>query len=840
MANKTRLVVGISLALFAGSAMAANQPAADDESLVVMFKSSVSKLEREKVIRSVGGILRETDAEGRDLRMRHVAEGRINEVKVANAAQRDRLIKRLSVHPLVEVAEPNYILTTQVDGQQAVDAPNDEFFELMWNFHNTGQEGGTVGSDINALEAWGITTGDDSIVIGVIDTGIDYTHPDLVDNIWHNPGEICGNGIDDSGNGIIDDCHGYNAITGTGDPMDVGGHGTHVAGTIGASTNNGIGVAGINWNVQLAGCKFLGPDGGYTSDGIACIDYFTDLRVNHGVNIVATNNSWGGGVYSEALRAAIETQTEAGIMFVAASGNDGLNNDITPSYPASYDVPGIVSVANTTRTDGLAILSNYGAETVDLGAPGSDIPSTYIDNRYVYASGTSMAAPHVTGVAGLIWSIAPDLSVAEVKDILMSSGDSIPALAGVTASGKRLNAYEALLAADPDPGFRLSLNPQRQEVSAGDYAQYSIDVGEIAGWSGEVALSVDISPALEYDLSASTVTANESATLTVYTSSETNWGDYAIVVSATDVETGELTRQASGSLMVLPSNLVDFPYENNTSIAIPDSDPAGVTSVISVPEEGTVFGVEVSVNITHTWRGDLIVRLISPEGTEHVLHNRDGGSASDLIQTWTLGTFNGESMQGEWTLFVSDNAGLDTGTLNGWSMVLTAASDSEPTPGEPQAAFSYSVDGMTVSFSDESDADYEIVSYAWDFGDGSTSSEANPVHTYAAEGTYSVTLTVTDAEGQQSSTSQMVAISLADIDVDVLSATKLRSGTAVVQLQVSGAEGAVDVYRDGSFVGTFDGRRIRDRFDTTADSVVYEVCPEGSYGAGCTTVTVTF
>lgn len=840
MANKNKLVVGISLALFAGSAMAANQPTADEESLVVMFKPSVSKSEREMVIRSVGGILRETDAQGRDLRMRHVAEGRINKVRVANAAQRDRLIKRLSVHPLVEVAEPNYILTTQVDSQQAIDAPNDEFFDLMWNLENTGQEGGTVGSDISALEAWGITTGDDNIVIGVIDSGIDYTHPDLIDNIWHNPGEVCGNGIDDSGNGIIDDCHGYNAITGTGDPMDVDGHGTHVAGTIGASTNNDIGVAGINWNVQLAACKFLGPTGGYTTDAIACIDYFTDLRVNQGVNIVATNSSWGGGAYSETLRAAIETHNEAGIMFVAASGNDSINNDITPSYPASYDLPGIVSVANTTRTDSLAVLSNYGAETVDLGAPGSNIPSTYIDNGYVYMSGTSMASPHVAGVAALIWSIAPDLSIAEVKEILMSSGDSIPALAGVTASGKRLNAYEALLAADPDPGFRLSLAPQRQEVSAGDYAQYSIDVGEIAGWSGEVALSVDTSPALEFELSASTVAANESATLTVYTSSETNWGDYAIIVSATDLETGELTRQASGALTVLPNNLVDYPYENNTSIAIPDNNPDGITSVISVPEEGTVFDTEVSVNITHTWRGDLIVSLISPQGTEHVLHNRDGGSASDLIQTWTVDTFNGESMQGDWTLFVSDNAGLDTGTLNGWSMVLTAISDSEPTPGEPEAAFSYNVDGMTVSFSDESSADYEIVSYAWDFGDGATSSEANPVHTYAAEGTYSVTLTVTDAEGQQSSTSQMVAISLADIDVDVISATKLRSGTATVQLQVSGADGAVDVYRDGSFVGTFDSRRIRDRFNTSADSVFYEICPEGSYGAGCTSITVTF
>lgn len=839
MANKNKLVVGISLALFAGSAMAANQPAADEQSLVVMFKPSVSKVERETVVRSVGGILRETDAEGRDLRMRYVADGRINKITVANAAQRDRVIKQLTRHPLVEVAEPNYIWTTQASEIRAVDAPNDQFFDVMWNLHNTGQEGGTPGADISALEAWAISKGDANIVIGVIDTGIDYSHPDLVGNMWHNPGEICDNGIDDTGNGVIDDCHGFNAITGTGNPMDVDGHGTHVAGTIGASSNNGIGVAGVNWDVQLAACKFLGPTGGTTLDGIACIDYFTDLKVNHGVNVVATNNSWGGGPYSEALRAAIQTHTEAGIMFVTASGNDARNVDTVPDYPGTYDLPGIVNVANTTRTDALAVLSNFGAVTVDLGAPGSNIPSTYLNNGYAYASGTSMASPHVAGVASLVWSIAPHLSIAEVKDILMSSGDPTPALAGATVSGNRLNAHQALLDADPEPGFRLNLDPRNLQITAGENVRFVIDIGAVAGWSGEVEVAVDIDPALDHELSSNVANAGESTTLTVYTDSDTDWGTYAIQVSGLDTETGELTGAAAGTLTVIPADLLDFPYENNTSMAIPDNNPAGITSVISVPEQGVIFDTEVSVNITHTWRGDLIVRVISPAGTERTLHNRDGGSASDLIQTWSLDTFNGESMNGDWTLFVSDNAGLDTGTLNGWSMVLTAASDSEPTPGEPVAGFDYSVDGMTVSFTNTSSADYDIVSYAWDFGDGASSTEANPVHTYAAEGSYSVSLTVVDAEGQQNTTSQIVTISLTDIDVEVLSASKLRSGSATVQLLVSGADGEVNVYRDGNLVGTF-GNRVRERFTTTADSVEYEVCPAGSYGAGCSVLTVTF
>lgn len=839
MTNKSKLVVGISLALFAGSAMAANPPA-DEETLLVMFKSSVSKDQRESVVRSVGGILRATDDAGRDLRMRHVAEGRINKVRVANAAQRDRVIKRLSHHPLIEVAEPNYILTTADRDRQPLSAPNDEFFDLMWGLHNTGQEGGTVGSDISALDAWGITKGDRNIVVGVIDEGVDYTHPDLVANIWHNPGEICDNGIDDTGTGVIDDCHGFNAIDGTGDPLDVGGHGTHVAGTIGASTDNGIGVAGVNWDIQIAGCKFLGPTGGTTADAVACIDYFTNLRVNHGVNIVATNNSWGGGGVSESLRSAIQTHNEAGIMFVTAAGNDGVNADNTPSYPGSYDLPGIVNVANTTRTDEMAWDSTYGPTSVDLGAPGSQIASTYIDEGYVYASGTSMSAPHVTGVASLIWSIAPHLSIAEVKQIMMDSGDPIPALAGLTVSGNRLNAYQALIDADPEPGFALNLSPSLQEVVAGDYAEYTLNVASIAEWSGEVEFSVTIDPALEYELSSNSAEAGDSVTLTVYTESETQWGNYAVQVSAVDTETGEYTGQAAASLSVLPTNLVDFPYQNNTSVAIPDGDPTGITSVISVADEGIVFGVEASVNITHTWRGDLIVSLTSPEGTEYTLHNRDGGSEDDLVETWTIGSFNEESMTGDWTLFVSDNANLDTGTLNNWGLVLTAASDSEPVPGEPSAAYSYTVDGMTVNFSNQSEADYDIVSYAWDFGDGATSTEENPVHTYAAEGSYSVTLTVTDAEGQTDTATEMVSISLANIDVEVLSAVKLRTGSATVQLMVSGAEGPVDVYRDGDYIGTYDSNRIRDRFRTSADSVTYEVCPEGSSGGGCTTVTYSF
>lgn len=842
MTNKKKLVVGISLALFAGSAMAANKQAEDD-SLLVIFKDQVTKEDRLETIRGVGGMMRATDERGRDLSLRHIADGRINKIRVANAAQRDRVIKRLSQHPLVEVAEPNYIISinNQHTEFNPLSVPNDPSFDELWALQNTGQSGGTAGADIDAVPAWDITTGDASLVIGVIDSGVDYTHPDLADNMWVNPDEICDNGIDDSGSGYIDDCHGISAIDGSGDPMDGNGHGTHVAGSIGAVGNNSVGVVGVNWDTQIVACRFLDDAGfGSTADAIECLDYFTNLKLNHNVNMVASNNSWGGGPYSEALRTAVSDSIDAGIMFVAAAGNDGIDADVTPSYPATYDLDGIVSVANTTRTDNMAGNSTYGEEGVDLGAPGTEILSTYLDDGYATASGTSMSSPHVAGVAGLIWSIAPHLSIAEVKDILMDSGDPLSDLAGTTVSGKRLNALSALVAADPDPGFSLDLSPLAQDVVAGDDAVYTVDVGSLADWDDEVQLSASTSPELDVSLSSSSAFPGDSVTVTVETDDETPYGEYELTVSGSDAATGDITGEVQGSLMVLPDSLVDMPYQNTTPIDIPDDDAEGITSVINVADEGMVFGTEVGVDITHTWIGDLIVSLTSPEGTEVIVHNQSGGSDNDLVESWDLDAFNGESMTGDWTLTVSDNAGLDTGTLNSWDLVLTVADEGDVEPGAPEADFEYSVDGMMVDFTDTSEADNDIVSYDWDFGDGAGSSDQNPQHTYAAEGSYQVTLTVEDSDEQTDSVTKEVTISLAQIDVEVRAAVKTRTGIAVVQLAWDGAEGPVDIYRNGDFVETVSGlSRFRDRFNTDADEVTYEVCPEGSQSS-CGEVTHQF
>jgi subtilisin family serine protease len=317
--------------------------------------------------------------------------------------------------------------------------PNDPSYPLLWGLNNTGQTGGKPDADIDAPEAWDIQTGNPNLPIGVIDSGVDYTHPDLVGNIWTNPGEIAGDGIDNDSNGYTDDVHGWDFAYGDNDPMDVDGHGTHVAGTIAGKGNNGVGVTGVAWNAKIVILRFLDDSGsGSTSNAILAIEYATAKGVK------LTNNSWGGGGYSQALYDAINTAGKQGGLFIAAAGNSSLNNDIIPAYPASYNLPNIISVASTTDTDGVSFFSNYGRTSVDLGAPGSEIYSTTPGGNYDTYSGTSMASPHVTGAAALVWSQNPTWTAAQVKNRLLQTTDPLSALRRKTVSGGRLNIKNAL------------------------------------------------------------------------------------------------------------------------------------------------------------------------------------------------------------------------------------------------------------------------------------------------------------------------------------------------------------------------------------------------------------
>ena len=348
--------------------------------------------------------------------------------------------------------------------------PNDPRFAELWGLRNTGQTGGTAGADIHAVDAWNTTTGSRNVIVAVIDTGIDYNHPDLAANVWTNPGEIAGNGIDDDSNGIIDDIHGArwtsnNGTPTSGDPMDDHSHGTHCAGTIGGVGNNSVGVAGVNWQVSIMGLKFLNGSGsGSNVDAIAAIEYAVDQGAHF------TSNSWGGGGHDAALRDAIAAAGAAGQLFVAAAGNDSLNTDVSPHYPSSYDLDSIVSVASSDHNDARSSFSNVGIVTTDLAAPGSSILSTTPGDTYGLKSGTSMATPHVAGVTALLLAQHPGATPAQLKSWLMNGTTPLPAWESLVASGGRLNAAEALRVAalpvgtNPVTGLTATSEPEATTV----------------------------------------------------------------------------------------------------------------------------------------------------------------------------------------------------------------------------------------------------------------------------------------------------------------------------------------------------------------------------------------
>ena len=342
----------------------------------------------------------------------------------------------------VEFAEPNFIYQTSA-------APTDPLYGKLWGLRNTGSNepksdgsraiSGVEGADIAVEAAWGLNKGSRKVVIAVIDTGIDYNHPDLKNNVWTNAQEVAGNGIDDDKNGYVDDIHGWNAFAKNGDPMDGNAHGTHCAGTIGAEHDNSMGVAGVMNEVSLMGVKFLSNEGsGTLADAVIAIDYATKMNVD------IMSNSWGGGGYSLAMEDAIKAAKNKGILFVAAAGNDAANNDSVPHYPSNYAVDNVISVASHTFNDELSTFSCYGKKTVHVAAPGTNILSTTPNNQYKVFSGTSMATPHVSGALGLLIAQEGRLPVLDVRNRLMATSTPGSVYRKSTVGGGRLNAYNLL------------------------------------------------------------------------------------------------------------------------------------------------------------------------------------------------------------------------------------------------------------------------------------------------------------------------------------------------------------------------------------------------------------
>lgn len=362
------------------------------------------------------------------------------------------------------------VLAVAQDGRVARVAPNhlykkaevtpDDLDPRLWGLANTGDPG----KDISAPEAWRVTVGkrEGGPVVAVLDTGIDFEHDDLKANLWTNAGEIPGNGIDDDGNGHVDDVHGYDATQNVGGGAAGGAHGTHCAGTIAAVGNNGLGVTGVNWEGNLMSVKIFPDDGDTCSAAtvLRAIKYADDMGAR------VTSNSWTGDGYNPFIKEAF---AHSPALHIFAAGNDRSNNDIVPTYPSGFDLPNSVVVAASDRHDQIAFFSNYGKNTVDLAAPGHEILSTVPDQGYATFSGTSMACPHVAGVAALVASAYPEATNQQIKDRLLYGSDQVPAFAQITSSGGRLNAANAVAndalppAAPPD--FRAGGRPAEVMVS---------------------------------------------------------------------------------------------------------------------------------------------------------------------------------------------------------------------------------------------------------------------------------------------------------------------------------------------------------------------------------------
>lgn len=341
---------------------------------------------------------------------------------------------------LVEFVEPDFVAHLN-------ELTNDTYFGNLWAMNNTGQvvnsDTGTAGADIDANLVWDVFTGSSSMVDGMTESGFNSTHEDLAANRWTNPGEIANNGIDDEGNGKIDDVWGWDFYNNDNNPTDDNGHGTHTAGTVGAVGNNGKGVVGVCRVVSLAGLKIGSRNGSILlSAGISAVNYC----IAKGIKV--SNHSWGGGSFSNSFDAVVTSARTAGHMLVCSAGNNGANSETAPQYPASYAQDNIIAVAATTNDDGLASFSNYGSTRVDLAAPGVTIFSTYIkpnsNNYYSYLSETSMSAPHVTGAAALVWSQNPSWTYAAVRNKLFSTVRPIPALTGKCVTGGVLNVNNAV------------------------------------------------------------------------------------------------------------------------------------------------------------------------------------------------------------------------------------------------------------------------------------------------------------------------------------------------------------------------------------------------------------
>lgn len=652
-----------------------------DGELLVQYDPSASAAIRDglrSLVRGRAAELIETVA------MRAMGDPAIERLRLDTGVSVEAAVAALRSRPGVISASPNWKVTKAA-------VSNDPYYTTssrLWGMYGDDQPSGSGPSGTTnqfgsqSEKAWDAGfTGSKSVVVGIVDEGVDIRHPDLAANIWVNPYEISGDGIDNDGNGYVDDINGWDFYYKDNSVYDPGedDHGTHVAGTIGGVGGNGVGVAGVNWNVTMISTKFLGPGGGYTSDAVLALDYLTDLKTRHGIDIVATNNSWGGGGYSQPLHDAINRAAKANILFVAAAGNSSSNNDATSNFPSNYSTlvgtstesaasyEGVIAVAALTSTGGLASYSSYGVTTVDIAAPGSGINSTVPNSGYASYSGTSMATPHVTGAVALYASAYPAASAAAIRSAILSTARPTPSVAVRTVTGGRLDVAAALNAtpatgisisgrsvAEGNSGttplsFTVTLSAAAQEIVTVNYAtangtatagsDYVAESGAVSFAPGEVSKTIVID-----------VTGD-----TAFEPNET----FTVVLSAPSANARVLTGTATGT------------------ITNDDQQPTPTLSIASVSQLENAGRFVFTVTLSQALSTRVTVRYATTNGTAKEGRNGDYTSTSGTLtfnpgqttQSISVSVRNDNVVEANETFFVdlsrASNASIGVGRGTG-------------------------------------------------------------------------------------------------------------------------------------------------------------------------------